>query len=319
MISFVYFCSVKRSALIIALLMLAEGALADDWDVHRPYGANRPIGLSASINVGMLIANKKQAEFYSGNRIDPDIDADQTYLERMIHSERFGNQIWTDLVDGGYISPSAIQNYSQLKVVEPAKMHYKLTYQIGLGIRYDWESGWGGLLRFDWSRLTAVGAFNLSSTNGTGILQNDNQYVQCSVGGVENRINIDLGIAKRFFLSESFALELDLGFNLNNLKVKKNMMEIAGRTHDILDIYGSNGPMLNGATYEYINQGGVGFGGFAGVALCYIVPGENSVGTIDFGYNFYYEKLKLEGYSGYAPQHAIFLRFNLNTFSFFNK
>ena len=198
-------------------------------------------------------------------------------------------------------------------------MYPCLSYQIGLGIRYDWESTWGVLLRFDWSRLNAVGAFNISSTNGTGILQNNNQYIQCSVGGQEDRINIDFGVAKRIYVSESFALEVDLGFNLNNLKVKKNAMEIAGKPYDILDIWGGNSPSSYTASYEYINQGGVGYGGFATFAVCYVVPGETSVGTIDLGYNFYYEKLTLEGYSGFAPQHSIFLRFNLNTFSFFDK
>ncbi|MBO4752728.1 MAG: hypothetical protein J5526_08340 [Bacteroidales bacterium] len=311
----------KRTVLAIVLIMLAEGVMADDWDVHRPHGANRPIGLSASINVGMLIANKKQAEFYSGSRVvDTNGSHLVTYLERMVKSELFGHQIWQDLVNGGYISTSAVGTPKQLEIVEYGQMHYKLSYQIGLGIRYDWESAWGLILRFDWSRLTAVGAFNLSTGNNV-ILQGDNQYIRCSIGGQEDRINIDFGVAKRMYVSESIALEVDLGFNLNNLKVKSNAMEIAGTSHDILDRYGisGDGPAINSATYEYINQGGVGYGGFAGLAVCYVLPGENSVGTIDLGYNFYYERLKLEGYSGFAPQHAIFLRFNLNTFSFFDK
>lgn len=308
----------KRAVFAIILMMLAEGALADDWDVHRPYGANRPIGLSASINVGMLIANKKQAEFYSGkNIVDPDNNPNQTYLDFIIHSPMFGDKIWQDLVNNGYISTSAVGNYSQLRIVEYPTMHYKLTYQLGLGLRYDWESGWGMLLRFDWSRLTAVGAFNLSSN---AVILGDDDYIRCSIGGQENRINIDLGVAKRIYVSESFALEVDLGFNLNNLKVKNHKMEIAGQSHDILNVWGRTNSLDYGtASYEYINQGGVGFGGFATFAVCYIVPGETSVGTIDLGYNFYYEKLKLEGYSGFAPQHSIFLRFNLNTFSFFDK
>ena len=85
----------KRAVFAIILMMLAEGALADDWDVHRPYGANRPIGLSASINVGMLIANKKQAEFYSGR------PENANTVDRILHSESYGNQIWNDLVNGG--------------------------------------------------------------------------------------------------------------------------------------------------------------------------------------------------------------------------
>lgn len=314
----------KRAVFAIILMMLAEGALADDWDVHRPYGANRPIGLSASINVGMLIANKKQAEFYSGIRTDEDRFGRnsngelQTYLEWLLHSDQFGRPIWSDLNGNGLISSDAIPGHAAFRIAEYGQMHYKLSYLIGLGLRYDWESGWGMLLRFDWSRLTAVGAFNLDLKNGTGII-GEKDLLRCSIGGVENRINIDLGVAKRMYVSESFAIEVDLGLNLNNLKVKSCSMEVNGTTYDILDVWDREAPSFNTATYEYINQGGVGYGGFAGLAVSYVVPGETSVGTIDLGYNFYYEKLKLEGYSGFAPQHSIFLRFNLNTFSFFDK
>ena len=305
----------RRVAVIMMVLLLGEGVLAEDWDVHRRQqeGWNRPVGLSATINVGMLVANKKQAGFYSG------IPENSNMILRVLHSEGYGVPIWNSLVNGGYINPSAIGSYSQLKVDEYGEMHYKLTYQIGMGIRYDWESGWGFLLRFDYSKLTAVGAFNLSSTNGTGILQNNNQYIRCSVGGVENRINIDLGVAKRFFFSESLAMELDLGFNLNNLKVKKNEIEIAGTTYSILDVWGGQSPSDYVGSYEYINQGGIGYGGFGTLAFCYLLPGENSVGTIDLGYTCMYSHYNLENYSGWSPQHTVFLRFNLNTFSFFDK
>lgn len=313
----------RKVSVFLLAMMLAAGAMAEDWDVHRPVGASRPTGLSASINVGMLIANKEQAFFYSGH---PD---NENTIDRILHSEGYGNEIWSNLVNQQLISPSAIQNYGQLEVVEYGLMSYKLTYQIGLGVRYDLPSGVGFLLRFDYSRLTATGAFNLSSTNGAGILSDQTQYVQCPIGGVENRINIDIAYAQRFYLSESTALEFDLGFNLNNLKVKESAMEIAGVSYSILDIWGGQSPMLNSGTYEYVNQGGIGYGGFATAAFCYILPGENSLGTIDLGYTFYYTKQNLKHYwspkgrmieSGlFTPQHAIFLRFNLNNFHFFDK
>ena len=62
----------------------------------------------------------------------------------------------------------------------------------------------------------------------------------------------------------------------------------------------------------------VGIGYFGTVALSYRVP----LGAIDFGYTYYYMQTKFHNYNEddcYAPQHNIFVRFNINNFSFLNK
>lgn len=267
-------------------------------------------GLSVSVDAGLLIPSDKQANFYCGR------DGNPNTISRVLYTNSYGQEIWQNLYSQGLIT-DAVPNYRALKVEEYAEMSYRLTYQIGLGFRYDYDGGWGWLFRFDYSRVQAIGAFNLSSNNGQGVISDRGRYVRCGMFGVENRIFIDLALCKRFSLGDHWELEADLGFNLNNVKIKEHKMEIGGRYYDILDRWNGNSPNMGVGSYEYINQGAVGIGGFGTLALSYIVSG---VGSIDLGYTCYYTQIRYRSYNegnAYAPQHTIFLRFNLGNFNFF--
>lgn len=296
----------RRTALFLLSVMLSTGVIAEDWDVHRPWGASDQFsGLSVFLDAGLLLANNQHSMFYGGQEGNVNI-------YRIMHSQAYGENIWRLLVDQGRISPSAIHNYGELQVVESAHMFYKPACQLGFGFRYDYNNGMGWMVRFDYAKLTAAGAFNLSSTNGTGVLTDNNQYITCGIYGLEERINIDLALCDRIPLSSMLDLDVQVGFNFNNSKVEENKMEIGGAFFDILDYYGGRSPDMGFVPMEYINQGGIGYGGFATLALCY--PLNASAATL--GYTFYYNKITLEGYTAFAPQHVIFLRFDLNNFTF---
>lgn len=272
--------------------------------------AHRMSGLYLNVDAGLLIPNSKQADFYSGR------PGNSNTIDRVLHSETYGTQIWSSLVDGGHISPSAIGDYSQLQVVEYPHMYYRLTYQLGVGFRYVYESGWGWLLRFDYSQLSAAGQFNLSSNNGTGVL-GSRQFVTCDIFGIERRTLIDFGIAKRIPLTSLVDLEIDFGFDLNSTHVKQNGIRVVGRTYSILDIWGGYPPSSYTGTYEYLNEGRIGIGGFGSMAVSYL----SKVGSIDLGYSCYYMQTKYTNYNendAYALQHTVFLRFNVNNFKFFD-
>lgn len=302
----------RLSFIILALLLAATPLQAQK---KKSVQAPEPLsGLYVTVEAGLLIPSDKQANFYNGDSHSPN------RLERVLKSELYGTQIWDDLVSRQLISPSAIHDYGEFRVDEYADMYYRLSFQLGMGFRYVYDNGWGWLLRFDFSEVTAAGQFLLSSNNGTGILGSNN-YVVCGIYGRERRVLIDLGIAKRIPLTKLIDLELDLGFDLNNTNVQSNAIRVPdrqGKTYSILDVWGGQMPYSGIGTYEYINQGAIGIGGFGTVALSYKVP----VGAIDFGYTYYYMQTKFHDYNEsdcYAPQHTIFFRFNINNFSFFKK
>lgn len=295
--------------LILSFLIVCIPAYAQK---KKPSGfENRMSGLAVTVDAGLLIPNSKQAAFYRGTPDCPNT------INRVLLSQQYGTAIWNSLVNQGLISPSAIPSYHSFQIAEYGKMAYKLSYQIGVGIRYDYPSGWGWLLRFDFSQLTAASQFLLSSTNGTGILGR-NQYVACDIYGQEKRIFIDLGIAKRIPLSNKFDLEFDLGFDLNNTKVSKHAINVGGKSYSILDVWNGASPDVGTGSIPYINQGGIGIGGFGSLALGYLFNGAG----IDLGYSAYFTQTKYKGFNDndcFALQHVVFLRFCLNNFSFFSK
>lgn len=290
----------KQIIAIVALLTLATAtAVADDG---KPPSST---GLSVFADAGGFWASRNNAGFYSGR------PENANTINRVLHSNTYGTQIWNNLVSQGLISPSAISSYEQLQVVEYPDMYYRTSYQVGLGIRYDYASGLGWLLRFDLARLQALGAFNLSSENGAGILGRD-QYIRCGILGKEDRINIDLALTYRIALSQTLELEVDLGACLVNSKVKDNLMEIGGATYSILDLWGGRTPDAGVGSYEYINQGGIGYGVLMSALIGYRI---NGIGAMRLGYTCYQTRTVLEGYSGWGWQHMLGLRIEMNNFS----
>lgn len=294
----------KQLILTLAALLVAASATADDG---KP-PSSRYTGLSVFADAGAYWADNVTAGFYSGR---PE-NANTIY--RVLHSNTYGTQIWTNLTEQGLIT-SAVGNYSQLTVDEYPSMYYRTSLAYGLGIRYDYASGFGWLLRFDIARLNAVGAFNLSATGGTGVLGSD-QYVRCGMLGQEDRINIDFAVTCKVPLSETLDFELDLGAGVNNTKVREQMMEIAGVNYSILDVWDGQSPDVGVGQYTYINQGGLGWGFFSSVLLGYQISG---VGAIRVGYTLYRSKIDLEGYESGTWNHLLGLRLEMNNFSFFGQ
>lgn len=286
----------RRALLVIASLLLAVSASADD---SKPPST----GLYFFANAGAFWASSNTADFYSGKPTNTNT------INRVLYSNTYGIAIWNSLVEQHLISPSTIGSYNQLQVVEYPSMHYRTSLQIGLGLRYEYKSGFGWLLRFDVDQLEAIGAFNLSSTNGTGILGSD-QYIRCGMLGKENRYSIDLAITRQLQISNTVGIELDLGASLANTEVKENMMEIGGLTYNILDLWGGQTPNHGVGEYEYINQGGIGYGVFISLLTGWNTP----LGNIKASYTCYQTRIVLENHTAWGWQHSLGLRIEMNNF-----
>ena len=131
--------------------------------------------------------------------------------------------------------------------------------------------------------------------------------------GKEDRINIDLALTRTVALGDNLCLELDLGLNLNNAKVRESLMEINGSTYSILDVWNGQSPDIGVGSYEYVNQGGLGMGVFMSGLVGYSIRG---IGAVKAGYTCHHSKANLNGYDSWGWHHGLFVRFEINNFSF---
>lgn len=265
-------------------------------------------GLSLLVDIGAFKASDYHANFYNGS------DANANTLDRIIHSETYGNQIWNRLTEQNLIG-SSVANYNQITVAEYGDMYYKLAVQLGIGFRYDYENtGWAWQFRFDYAKLNSQGAVLLNSGHNTSFLTNQDAYVVCPTAGVEERIYFNLGAIRKFRTDRGIDIEASLGGNLNNTKVESSDIKIAGVVYSILDVWRGQYPSSYVGSYEYINQGGLGYGLYASLSVGYTLP----VGTALFvGYTFHYNRVNLDRYQSFAPHHSIGLTIALNNFSIF--
>ena len=296
----------KRVALIITLAMLAASATADDG--KPPSSSRRNTGLGVFADAGAYWSSDATANFYSGRPTATDKTGG---IYRIIHSNSYGHEIWQDLRTNRLIS-DAVGSEGEFIIAEYPQMYYRLSYQLGVGIRYDYESGFGWLLRFDLAKLRANGQWNLDATNGTGQLGYD-RYVPCGITGIEDRINIDFAITRSVALTDSLDLELDLGASLINTKVKDNLIIVNGHSYSILDRWNGNSPDVGVGSYEYINQGGIGYGFFASLLIGYQVPG---LGALKIGYTCAQNRIVLQHYTAWGWHHSLGVRIEINNFSF---
>lgn len=285
---------------LFAALLLASSAVAAD-------GEPPSTGLSITVGAGAFWASNNTANFYSGK------EGNVNTIYRVMHSNTYGTQIYDYLTTQDYIS-DAVQNYSQLQVVEWPEMYYRTSYQIDFGLHYKYKSGLGWLLRFDLAKLTALGGFNVSTNNGTGIL-GGRQYVPFNIMGREDRISIDLAITEQLELNRTTTLELDLGASLINTKVKKNMIGIDNKTWSIIDRWNGQTPDYGVAAYDQeILQGGMGYGVFISALVGYQMP---AVGAVKVGYTCAQSKTVLKGYTAWGWQHLLGVRVEMDNFDIF--
>lgn len=271
----------------------------------------RLVGLSLLVDAGMMFPERAVSNFYNGN------PNNANKLDRILYSESFGPYIWNNLSSAQLIG-SAIGNYRQLVVAEYGDMYYRTAFRYGVGVRYDLvdHPRWAWSLCFDYSRLVATGVVLLESgRTNSAILTNQDRYVSCPVGGEEKRIFFDLGVTYKQPLNSNMDLDISLGANVNNLQVVSNDISIAGVTYSLLDVWGGETPYAGAQPYEYINQGGIGYGAFGSLGVTLTLPSQMAA---KLAYSFCYTRLNLEGYERFSPHHSVLLQIAINNFSFFN-
>ena len=258
-------------------------------------------GLTLSLQAGMAKANNYSAEFYNGH-----FEHDNN-INRIIHSELYGQDVWSYLVEQNVIVAST--RPEEIEIAEYGKMRYDLTVSIGLGFQYNFSHRTGFFMQFSHESYDIRGSFLIKKT--TPIASFDNYY-RCGIFGNEKRNGIDLGYIYRIPMTLKTKLTLEGGVNITDIKVVENQVKIGDMPPiSILNIWGSMGPIIGTDPYEYYNNG-ISYGFFLTPVYSFNLWQDYAV---DVGCSFRFLKTNLEGYEKFSMQNVLFIRFLINRFT----
>ena len=196
-------------------------------------------GLFVGANLGFYHANPYTAQYYKGSGIHGSGNVDTTIFSY-------------------YNLPALKQalNDDSFNLAElPAKMHYSISFYLGVYLKYTYKNS-GFFMQFGYTKLTAKDVFTIVDYNPRFIM--GDSIRQESIWGSEERTTIDLGYSYTFSPKSNYRPFLQVGANLTDTKFGNNYINIEGLQYSIANYYD---------TYFKINQGGVGFGAFAGCGI----------------------------------------------------
>lgn len=244
-------------------------------------------GLLFGANLGIYRANRYSAQYYNG-------------------SQHYNNNPKNVIESTIFDFPQNYENIKQkLNVPDfsvselPAKMNYSYSFMFGIFFKYCIKNS-GIFAQFNFAKLTAKDVFTISVKDPLN--PDIPKYMPESVYGSEQRTNIDIGYYHTFSPDESTRPYMELGVNINNTKFLYNRINIEGLEYSIADPF---------AAYHILNQGGIGYGGFAGAGVELVFKESISVNP---GFDLYYSKTKLgyENSDGYTNTNAYFNKYKLH-------
>lgn len=216
-------------------------------------------GLYFGANLGFYMANRHTAEYYNGSGVNS-IDSTINYsLNYPIIKE--------------------VLLYDFYLAELPAKMHYSPAFLLGIYLKYTVKNS-GIIMQFNFAKLRANDVFTLIIDDPNNY-SSEPVYKQEAIWGSEQRASIDLGYSYTFNPKSSYRPFLQFGANLTTTKFVENKIRIETLEYSITNYYFS---------YYKIEQGGVGFGAFAGTGVALVF---NEKFSIIPTFNIYYTQAKM--------------------------
>lgn len=272
-------------------------------------------GLEAGINVGAYFANKNMANFYNGASNEDGRNSG----DRIINNIYYLNSINEVLEQNGYRYPLEEGLY---ETEYPVAMKYTPAIYAGLTGRYWLNKKIAISVSMNYSKLYARDNFVIYNTNPDIPPSNrENQYVIGTVLGVEERVNIDLGLINSFPIHEKANFIMEYGLNINNTAALENKLEIYGLLLDI-KYKGPYDYVPGGNTPQYnFTQKGIGYGGYLSPGIQLNFTQDISVDIVSqFYYNYiniaYDSSTARESYNSWGVQFAPYIRFNFTRLFF---
>nr|NQU92911.1 hypothetical protein [Bacteroidota bacterium] len=281
-------------------------------------------GWRFGINMGMYLANKNTAQFYSGepqNENSIQWVLNNYYWYQEILQELNGNEI---IKNPGDVPQDWMGEYNQWRqqynvaqgdtskwwIYYPEGLKYDAAISPGFYAKYNFNNSTGIFIQSNYVKLKTSGIFQMVIDSVTYTSQP--AYRQGYMRGVEERVNIDIGLSKFYTVGKITNLYVETGFHLNSTRVLENRIQIGRKEYSIINLYGNRQyvPNSNMTAYD-IYQGGVGFGIFLAGGVKFVF---NETVAIDLGTQMYWKKVKLEGYNNFYGDYYFYVRLIFDLF-----
>jgi len=245
------------------------------------------------VNFGTYFADKYTANYYNGS---------EQNVNKL--SYVWSNYYW-------YREIALALQSSDTVIIRglPTDMHYTVALTGGLFLRYNFVRNWGLFFEFNYAKLKTDDGLTVEVDPPTYLREPDLRIL--GIHGSESRMNIDLGIHRKFGISTSIMnMFIQAAFNLNYTRVLTSSINVIDREYSLINIYGDQYYIPNTSLQEYnVIQGGVGYGLKVGGGLGFNFT--RQIG-LELGFSMYYVTLNLEGYRKFNPSFDVYVRLLLS-------
>ncbi len=278
-------------------------------------------GWRFGINMGMYFANKSSADYYNGmpkneNNIAWVLNNYYWYQEvnQQLNSRHILNDNIPPQWSGAYNEWRAgyglAAGDTSWWIYYPTNMKYDAAISPGFYAKYNFNNTTGVFIQSNYVKLTTSGIFQMVIDSITGF--SEPALRPGYIKGVEERVNIDIGISKFYRTGQITSVFIETGFHLNSTRVLENRIQIGNKEFNIVNRYLNQNFVPNTNITEYnVYQGGLGFGIFLSGGVKFILAESIS---IDPGFQLFWKNINLEGYNDFGLNYYTYIRMIFNLF-----
>jgi hypothetical protein len=252
-------------------------------------GSGWQIGLST----GYFMPSSRSAAFYNGAQ------GNENTIGYIIKNPYLYNEIFSILEASDTFLLYAL----------PTDMRYTANMMVGFTFRNKYKNDFSWYLSLRQVNLRAADTYTLQ-VDPLQHIATEPDLRRFMIWGEEQRHHIDFGVTWEFpGKVPQFVPSLDAGVTMTNVKVKEHKIYVEEREYSMINIYGSQ-QYVPGVNLQVIpvEQGGIGFGAFAGVGGRYTI---NDYFSLDPSFQVYINTINLEPYNQLSPHFLFNLSFTI--------
>ena len=285
----------SKYIIIIFCLLAFNGVVGQKTYVHKDSGHSdkskknktevteennlvNNIGWQVGLGFGLYLPGNASANYYNGSGINS--------LHRIIIDNIYNYQALKERLNYDFVLDS-----NNL----PNNMKYNPGIVLQAVSKYNFNENNGFVVDVGYSKLTASDYFTLILNNPNNMTSEPTVQLG-KIWGIEERVNINVGYIRTFGKPKRVKPFFELGFNINDTKLKDNTAQVLNLSYSIVDPTQS---------YYGYKQGGIGHGFYSAGGFIFNI---GDAFAAHVGANFSMKKINLLTDPKYSKEWVFFVR-----------